>query len=189
MGDLRDGNISEHAYFIRQPCAPPVQYSRRHPHPPGGGTTTPWQGFETLRLHTTSFVCAEPTPAPASLISVRYVQPENTLDDSVKSIPDTFCREISNLRKYAIFGKIRESFYLTISQIHSVQHAMSDSATVRKLDHYQNFQHESSPNPRFAKTKELQSHQQPNTQLQHICFCPDTRQHTNIRQALTQLHH
>ena len=42
---------------------------------------------------------------------------------------------------------------------------------------------------RFAKTKELQSQRtKADTQLQHICFCPDTRQHPNIRQALSPLH-
>jgi len=51
-----------------------------------------------------------------------------------------------------------------------VRHAM---ATVRNFKGDQNNQHDNT-SPRFAKTKELQSQTQANTQLQHICFCPDT---------------
>ncbi len=36
-------------------------------------------------------------PAPSRLISVRYVQPENILDDSVKSIRDTFLQSTKQL--------------------------------------------------------------------------------------------
>jgi len=49
-------------------------------------------------------------------------------------------------------------------------------ATVRNLKDTKTTNMTTQASRRFAKTKELQSqHTKAGTQLQHICFCPDTQ--------------